>query len=364
MMRKFPTLAGLLLALALGGLAGCDSSQQAPATAVEAPAGIDWKMASAFKGSLPILGTGGRYFAERLDAISGGRIKFAFQEPGEQVPAFEIFDAVGRGDVQAGWSSAGSWIAKVPAAPFFSAVPFGPNAIEYLAWLYHGGGLALWREIYAPHNIHPIPCGMVPPEASGWFRTAVTSPAKLKGLKIRFYGIGGLALQKLGAGISLLSEGEEIAKALERGVLDGAEYALPSTDDQLGLAKAAKHYYFPGWHQQAALIELIVNLNAWKGLAAADQALIETACRDAILQTSTEGEALQGAALAALKKQGVQLHLWSVEFLNAFKKAHDEVMRELSAKDRDFAKVHQSYRKFRENYREWFRLSRLPEKFR
>ncbi len=353
-----PALAALLAA-------GCEQEKKEEAAPEPVPAaGIEWKLAAAFPGDAPILGSSGKYFVQRLETITNGRIKVTFQEPGEPVPAFEIFDAVGGGTVEAGWSSAGNWTDKVPAAPLFSAFPFGPGSTEFLAWLYEGGGLDLWREIYARHNLFPIPCGVVPPEASGWFRTEVSSPRKLRGMKIRFYGIGRLALQKMGATVSLLAEGEEIAKALERGVLDGAEYEIPSTDERLGLARIAKHHYFPGWHQQSAIIELIVNLDKWNSLSPADQALFETVCRDVIVRSSAKGESMQGAALASFKKQGVRVHRWSAEFLNAFKKAHEEVVRELSAKDADFARVYRSYRAFRDDYREWFSLSRLPEKFR
>jgi TRAP-type mannitol/chloroaromatic compound transport system substrate-binding protein len=362
-MRNILRLGGALLAAGVLALGGCEQEQEAPKPGA-GPQAVSWRLASAFPGGMPILGTSGRYFIEKLAAISGGRVQVEFLEPGTLMPTFEIFDAVGNGTVDAGWSSASNWLGKIPAAPLFSAVPFGPDGTEYLAWIYHGGGLELWRNIYAPHNVFPVPCGMAPPEASGWYRRPVASPERFKGMKIRFYGLGGQAMQKLGASVSLLAEGEEISKALEKGVLDGAEYSLPNIDEKLGLPAIAKHYYFPGWHQQAAILELIVNLDRWNALPASDQALIETVCRDVVLQTATEGEALQGDALENFKKQGVQFHYWNDEFLNAFRKAYDAVVRELSARDADFARAYQSLQTFRENYREWSRLSRLPEKFR
>ncbi|HIC72572.1 MAG TPA: C4-dicarboxylate ABC transporter, partial [Alphaproteobacteria bacterium] len=159
---------------------------------------VRWKLASAYAGSAQLLGTLGHRLVQNLDQASDGNIKLKFFEPGALVPALEIFDAVASGSVEAGWATPGFWAGKVPALQLFSAVPFGPAAPEYMAWMYFGGGRELYDEIYARHNIKGIPCGIFPPEASGWFRTEITSLDDLKGLKMRFFALGAKVMEKVG----------------------------------------------------------------------------------------------------------------------------------------------------------------------
>ena len=321
---------------------------------------IRWKMASSYAASLPILGTSGIYFTKRLEEATNGRIRIKFFDPGKLVPGLQVFEAVSTGGVQVGYTAAGFWIGKIPAAAFFGSVPFGPDTDEYLAWIFEGGGLQLWRDLYAKHNLVPYPCGVLPPEASGWFRTPITSAEQLKGLKMRFYGLGGKAMQKLGMSIQLLAPGD-IFTALDRGVLDATEFSMPAIDERLGFYEIAKHYYFPGWHQQASLLELLINKKDWEALTKIDQLLIEMSCRDTILKSMTEGEALQGPALERMKAKGVQIHEWSPEMLAKFREATNEVIEEEAAKDRDFARVWDSLSKFRANYAQWSKLSRIPQ---
>jgi TRAP-type mannitol/chloroaromatic compound transport system substrate-binding protein len=359
MMRPF----ALVLAVALwaGLLSACQKSGTEPGAA-GAGSKVEWKVASAFSSTLPVLGPTGTGVAERLAALSGGRIKLQVFEPGALVAPLEVFDAVSKGTVEAGLSTPTSWFDKMPAVAFFGSPPFGAGTVETLAWLYEGHGLELWRSVYGAHNVVPVPCGYLPPEASGWFRAPLSGPEPFKGLKIHQFGLGGLVLQKLGAQVLVLSA-EDLYPALERGVLDAAQVSVPSIDEKLGLAKVAKHYYFPGWHQQASVLELLVNKERWDALAAGDRTLIEVVCRDALLQAMTRSEAQQGPALADLKKQGVQVHYWSDEQLQRFRNAYDAVVKEMRIKDEDFKRVNDAYLKFRQGYAEWGQLSRLPRGF-
>ena len=320
---------------------------------------VNWKMASAYSATAPIVGDTGLLWSQKLRDVSGGRIRIKYFEPGKLVPALEIFDSVSKGAVDAGWSTAGYWIGKLPSAALFSAVPFGPDALEYMAWIYEGGGLELWQEIYAESNMWVTPCVMIPPESSGWFREPIESVDQLRGMKIRFLGLGGKVMQRMGASVQLLAGGD-IFPALERGVLDAAEYSMPSIDERLGIHKIAKHYYFPGWHQQSSIIELMINLDRWKELSDQDQELIRLCCRDSMIRGLTLGEVQQGPALANMKEHGVQVHTWKPEIMAAFKAATEEVLAEEAANDAKFARVYASYSKFRARYAEWARLSRIP----
>jgi TRAP-type mannitol/chloroaromatic compound transport system substrate-binding protein len=349
----------LLLAAGILALAACEKQQQAGGDGEKAMETINWKMASSFAATTPLIGDAGPYFTERLAQASGGRLQIKFFDPGKLVPGLEVFDAVSKGAVDAGWSSPGYWIGKIPATPLFAAVPFGPDMAEYLAWMYEGGGLQLWQELYAEHNLWVTPCTTIPPEASGWFRTPITSTKQFDGMKIRFFGLGGKVMQKMGASVQLLAGGD-IYPALERGVLDATEFSMPSIDEKLGFHQIAKHYYFPGWHQQSSLVELQINLDRWNSLTVMDQTLIEMACKDAILRGMTLGEVQQGPALERIEQSGVTIHTWTPEILAEFRKATEEVFVEEAANNADFARVYESYKNFRESYAKWAKLSRVP----
>ncbi len=327
-----------------------DTADATDAASLGAP--VRWKLAGSFPASLVLLGTLGIRFAGQIDTVSGGNVQFKYFEPGALVPTLEIFDAVSTGAVDAGWSGSGFWAGKVPALQFFTTVPFGPEAGEYLAWMEFGGGRQLFEEIYAPHNIHPIHCGLISPEGSGWFRTEIKSLDNLRGLKLRFFGLGGKVVEKLGVSAQLLAPGD-IFPALELGTIDAAEFSMPAIDLDLGFHQIAKHYYFPGWHQPASLLELIINKERWESLSARQKALIEMACGDSIRWGLTEGEAIQFGALKELQSLGVTLHRWSPEILAALESAWQEVVAEEAAKDADFKRVWESLSAFREDYKVW-----------
>jgi len=275
----------------------------------------------------------GLRLVERLDVISEGNIKIQFFEPGALVPALEIFDAVSSGAIDAGFTTAGYWAGKVPALQFFTAVPFGPDAMEYAAWLYYAGGDVLYDQIYEPFNIKALHCGVHSPEGSGWFREPIESIDDLKGLKMRFFALGARVMEKLGVSTQLLAGGD-IFPALELGTIDATEYASPAIDKGLGFYQIAKHYYFPGWHQQSTWVDVIFNLDKWNALSPRQQVLLTTACGDSVRESIAMGEARQVPAIAFLKEKGVQFHLWPQEILDAYSAAWDVVVAEELAAQR------------------------------
>jgi TRAP-type mannitol/chloroaromatic compound transport system substrate-binding protein len=326
------------------------------AGAAEGP--VRWKMASAVPSSVAILGKTAKGFTEKIGAISGGDFVVEFYEPGALVPPLEMFDAVAKGSIDAAWAPSAFWAGKIRAAPLFSALPFGPPAGEYLAWIYHGGGQELWREILAPHDIYSVFCSLEAPEASGWFREAIASVDDLKGLKMRILGLGALTMQKLGVSTQLLAPAD-IYPALERGVIDATEFSMPAVDRSLGLSDVVKHYYFPGWHQPATLVDLMIHLPRWQALSDTHRAQIEVACRASIVDNLALAEASQFQALQELQTKGVQLHRWSPEMLAAFEAAWQEVAVEQAAEDADFKRAWDSLQAFRANYRIWKDLGYL-----
>jgi TRAP-type mannitol/chloroaromatic compound transport system substrate-binding protein len=348
----------LVLPLALFAAPGC-SQKDGGGGGKSLPA-VTWKVASMYPAAWPVVGESGTYFTGQVTAATAGRFKVEFSEPGVLVPALEAFDAVSKGTVDALWSSSRHWAGKIPAAALFSSVPFGPAPAEYLGWIYQGGGLLLWQELYAKHNVRPIPCGLAPASGGGWFLDDLKRPDQLRGMKLRMDGMSGSVFGKLGATVLELAP-EDVISALEKGVLQGAGASVPALDEKLGFQKVAKHAYFPGWQQRALLLELVVNLDKWKALAPADQQMIESACRDSIVQTLTYGDVNQVSAVARIRAEGVQIQPWPGEFMRAFRRAFEEVVKEQSAKDADFAKVWGSLARYRAAYAEWARLTAVPE---
>ncbi|MEV8468959.1 TRAP transporter substrate-binding protein [Fluviibacterium sp. DFM31] len=318
----------------------------------------------AFSTALPGLGSPIPRVAEQLELMSGGTLKMKIYEPGKLVPPFEILDAVSSGKINSGYTTAGYWAGKIPAAPLFSAVPFGPEAGEYMAWLYYGNGRALYQEMYdqAGFNIHVIPCAIIAPETSGWFAKEINTPEDLDGLKMRFFGLGGKVMQKLGVATSLLPGGE-IFPAMEKGAIDATEFSMPAIDARLGFHKLVKFNYFPGWHQQATVFELLVNKDVWNETNETHQAIIENTCKASMADSFAEGEAIQHDVLIDnVENNGVTIKQWSPEMLEIFRATWMEVAEEEAANDAYFAKVLNDMNEFRDGYTVWKENAFLPRK--
>jgi TRAP-type mannitol/chloroaromatic compound transport system substrate-binding protein len=318
----------------------------------------------AFSTALPGLGTPIPRVADQLDLMSGGTLKMKVYEPGKLVDPFEILDAVSTGKINSGYTTAGYWAGKIPASPLFSAVPFGPEAGEYMAWLYYGNGMSLYQEMYdqAGYNVHVLPCAIIAPETSGWFAKEINTPADLEGLKMRFFGLGGKVMQKLGVATSLLPGGE-IFPALEKGAIDATEFSMPAIDARLGFHKLVKYNYFPGWHQQATVFELMINKDVWNEASEQHQAIITNACKASMADSFAEGEALQfNAMIDNVENNGVEIKQWSDEMLATFEATWDAVAEEEAANNEFFAKVLADLNDFRDGYSLWKENAFLPRK--
>ena len=320
---------------------------------------VRWGIPMAFGSNLTALGDTMPWVSEQLKKISGGSVNLQVFEPGKLVPALGIFDAVSSGKVEAGYSFMGYELGKVPVSAIYGALPFGMETPMFAAWMYFGGGDALLKEAFKPHNVYPIFCGSISPEAAGWFRKEIKTPDDLKGLKFRAAALGGKIYQKLGASVTMLPGGE-LFQALEKGVLDATEFSLPTVDDQLGYYKVAKNYYLPGWHQPSTNQFLYVNIAAWNKLKPQTQAQIETTCAAGVTMAMAKAEALQGEMLAKFEKEGVALRVFDKTMLDAFAKASKEVLAEESAKDPMFKKTYDSMSAFQEKNRKWHALGYLP----
>jgi TRAP-type mannitol/chloroaromatic compound transport system substrate-binding protein len=362
-MSNREALIAVLLAFALGVI-GAGSLRDRPiavnglneAAAPEASDLLRWRVTSAFGTHLPTLGENPVQVATRLRIASHGHIDWTIDDPGEVVPAFAIVEAVRSGKIKAGYTWLGYDQGRLSVSVLFGAVPFGMTPWEYSAWWVRGGGRELAQEIYRPLGIEPILCGLIGPETAGWFRSPIEHPTDLAGLKIRFAGLGGRTLQKLGASVTMLPGGE-IFQALEKGAIDATEFSLPEVDARLGFDRVARFNYFPGWHQPHTAFHLVVHKPSWDALPKSRQEMVEMACGDGVHRNLSNAEATQGSVIAELQASGVKTRSLSPELMAALKVATAEVLEEEAAKDMTFARVLRHQNAFRKQYARWQTLA-------
>jgi TRAP-type mannitol/chloroaromatic compound transport system substrate-binding protein len=316
-----------------------------------------WKLVTTWPKGFPGLGTAPEKFAAMVHKMSRGRLQIKVYGAGELVPALGVFDAVSTGSAEAGHGAAYYWKGKLPSSIFFTAVPFGMTAQEMNGWLYHGGGLELWREAYAPFNLIPMAGGNTGVQMAGWFNKEINSIADVKGLKMRIPGSGGEVWNRLG-GTSVTLPGGELYTSLQTGVIDATEWVAPYNDLAFGFHEVAKYYYYPGWHEPGSTLELIINKQAFEALPEDLKAMVETAARYANADMLDEYTARNNAALHQLVDvHGVQLRKLPDDVIRGLHKASDEYLEELGNSDPMTHKVYTSWKSFMEAAKEYHHIS-------
>lgn len=340
-------------------LAGCGGGGNGGGTAATSKASskvFHWKMVTTWPANFPVFQEGAEKFADDVRVMSDGRLDIKVYAGGELIPALGVFDAVSQGTVEMGHGSPYYWAGKVPAAQFFSSVPFGMTARGMNAWLYQGGGLKLWREVYKPFNLVPFPGGNTGIQMGGWFNKKINSLDDIKGLRMRIPGLGGKVLAAAG-GNPVLMAGGEIYTALDRGAIDATEWVGPFHDMRLGLNRAAKYYYYPGWHEPGTEFEFIVNSNNWAQLPDDLKKIVEVAARSTSLWIFSAMEDRNGKALKKLEaSKNVQILEFPAAVLKKLKKMTRKTLDEEAAKDPEFKRVYDAYRAYEEQYADWSRL--------
>ncbi|MDI3326168.1 TRAP transporter substrate-binding protein [Pontibacterium granulatum] len=338
------------------GAATLAAGALASGTAQAAPE-FKWKMVTTWPKNFPGLGTGANYLAKLIGEMTGGRVQVKVYGAKELVGALEIFDAVSRGTAEMGHGAAYYWKGKSVAAQFFAAVPFGLTAQEMNSWLYHGGGMELWEELYAKFGLVPGAAGSTGVQMGGWFNKEINSLEDLQGLKMRMPGLGGEVLKRAG-GTPVLLPGGEIFPALQSGAIDATEWVGPYNDLAFGLYKAAKYYYYPGWHEPGTTLESFINKEAFEALPKDLQVAVRNAIRVANQDMLADFTAKNNRALDQLVNQhGVELRKFPDEVLTKLKALSDEVVKEEAAKDPMAQKVYDSFIKFREQATAWHAVS-------
>lgn len=316
-----------------------------------------WRMVTSWPPNFPGFGASAERLARRIGELSDGRLEIEIFAAGELVPAFEVFNAVSRGSMQMGHSSPTYWRGVLPAAQFFSSVPFGMLPAEHKAWMYHGGGLELWREAYGTRGIVPFMAGNTGAQMGGWFKREINSMADLAGLKMRISGLGAEVIQRAGA-VPVNLPGTEIFTSLATGAIDATEWNGPFNDMAFGLHEVAPYYYYPGWHEPSGVLECLVSAEAYDRLAPGLKRVIEAACLAESEFVVTEFAARNQRALVTLiEEHGVELRRFPDDVLVSLRGHATTAMDALAARDESIARVLASYRAYASAMANWQQIS-------
>ncbi len=318
-----------------------------------------WNMVTSWPPMFPGLGTGADYLGKIIEAASGGRIEVKVYAAGELVPALEVFDAVASGSAQIGHTGAYYWKGKSPATQLFGAVPFGMNTSEYSGWYYEAGGHELYTKLYDRFNLVPFLAGYSGVQMGGWFNREINSVDDLKGLKMRIPGLGGEVFTRAG-GVSVNRPGGEIFTALQTGDIDATEWVGPYNDLSFGFYKAAKYYYYPGWHEPNAALECIINKDAYNELPDDLKEVVKLACDSTTMRMHAEYTRNNPRALRTLiESHNVELREFPRDVLKRLQSIAGEVLDELSASDAEFKEIYDSYSAFFEEVQPWHDVSEV-----
>jgi TRAP-type mannitol/chloroaromatic compound transport system substrate-binding protein len=351
--------AGLAGGAAVATMAACGKQEapRAPAVVGSNPA-IQWRLASSFPKSLDTLFGAAEMLSKRVSEATDGKFQIRVFAGGEIVPGLQVLDAVQNGTVECGHTAPYYYIGKDPAFAFATAIPFGLNARQQNAWMYHGGGMQAMADLFKEYGCVQFPSGNTGVQMGGWYRKEIRSLEDLKGLKIRIGGIAGQVLAKLGV-VAQQIAGGEIYQALERGTIDAAEWVGPYDDEKLGFQKVAKYYYYPGWWEGGPQLSTVVNLKQWESLPKHYRAIFEAACAESNIHMLARYDAGNPAALKRLVAGGTQLRQFPKPVMEAAQKATFELYDEAAAKSAHFKRIYTDWLKFRNDQFLWFRVAEM-----
>lgn len=345
------------LALKSGAVAGIGSTVVAGKVPAIASDRVTWRMVTTWPKNAPGVGVNAQRLADRIEAMSDGRISIQLYAAGELIPPFESLDAVQQGTADLAHAAPFFWLGKSKALNYFGSIPLGLLESEIAAWLYFGGGMALWEEAMAPFGIKPLFAGSSGISAGGWYRKEINSLDDLRGLKIRMAGLGGEVMKRLGA-TPVLTPPAEVFQAMSGGTVDAAELIGPWNDAAFGLFQVADYYYLPGFHEVGPTAELLINQAAWNKLSPDLQAIVDTAAKATAIEYNADYRYHNATLLKPLiAEHDVQLRLFPDDVNDAVGKAAMEVLSELGESDELTRKIHQSYMAFlleANHYAQWF----------
>lgn len=352
-MRRRDFVKQTTMAVTAGGLLSACGTRSGGGPAIQSTQNVTWRLASSFPRSLDTIWGASEVLSDTLATLTGGRFRVHAYPAGELVPGLQVFDAVQQGTVQMGHSASYYFIGKNPALAFDTCVPFGLNARQHNAWVYHGGGLDVLRSVFADFNIVNFPGGNTGVQMGGWFRREINSVSDLRGLKMRIPGLGGRVMDRLGVTVQVLAGGE-IYQALERGLIDAAEWSGPYDDEKLGFNKVAPYYYYPGWWEPGPMLTFYVNKDAWAKLPKDYQDAFEVAAQVANHDMLAKYDAKNPPAFERLIQGGTKLRQFSNDIMKAAKRESFALMEEEAASDATYSRVYATWKKIHQQYYAWF----------
>ena len=346
--RSFLTTAGT-------GLAA--TTLAAPAIAQSAPE-LKWRCTSSFPKSLDTIFGAAQRLSDNVAALTDNKFQIQVFAAGELVPGLQALDAVQDNTVELAHTASYYYTGKDLTFTFATAVPFGLNTRQQMAWMYQGGGLELLQEFYDQYNVVHFPAGQTGAQMGGWFRKEIKTLQDLQGLKMRIPGFQGQVLSRLGV-VPQQIAGGDIYPALEKGTIDATEWVGPYDDEKLGFYKVAPFYYYPGFWEGSAQLALFINKQQWESLPKSYQTALRVSAAEANNWMMAKYDAQNPQALKRLLAQGVQLRAFSPEIMKAAQKVTFDIMNEESAKNPRFKKIHDAFMAFRADEISWFRVSEL-----
>lgn len=329
---------------AAGAVSGAAlTSMAAPSIAADKTV---WRMVTTWPRNAPGVGVNAQRFADRVGAMSGGRLTIDLAAAGELIPAFESLDAVQQGTADLSHSAPFFWLGKSKALNYFGSIPLGLLDTEMAAWLYFGGGMALWDETMADFGIKPLFAGSSGISAGGWYRKEIRGLEDLKGLKLRMAGLGGEVMKRLGA-TPVLTPPSEVFQAMASGTVDAAELIGPWNDAAFGLFEVADYYYLPGFHEVGPTAEILINRNVWNALDDDLKAMVETAAKATAIDYNADYRYHNASLLPSLVEDySVELRSFPEEVDDAIGKTAMAVLEELGDSDELTRRIHRSYMDF------------------
>jgi len=337
------------------GIAGVLAAGIAPAVHAQG-ANVRWRMASSFPKSLDTIFGGADDIAKKVSEMSGGKFTISTHAAGELMPALGIVDGVQNGTVECGHTAPYYYFGKDETFGLGCAVPFGLNSRQLTAWFYDGNGMKLMREFYKGYNIINFPAGNTGAQMGGWYRKEIKSVEDIKGLKFRVGGFGGAVIRRMG-GVPTSIPGGEVYQALEKGTIDAAEWVGPYDDQKLGFNKVAPFYYYPGWWEGGAQLDLFVNEKAYAALPAEYKTMLAMAASYSHVNMQAKYDARNPKALKLIVGAGTKVLPFPNDVMDlAFKEAM-AYYEELRAKNPKWKKVYDDYAAFRRDENLWFRFT-------
>lgn len=327
-------------------------------TAIQAAGPAKLDVANTFNTNI-FIGEGALRFAEELKTVTDGKVELEVHNPGDLVPAFEVFNSVSSGSIPAGWDWIGYWAGTVPVTNLYGALPFGPTPEAFMSWMWSGEGTEILQSAYDPYNVKVLPCFISPQETGGWYNKEINSIKDFDGLRIRISGLGAKVLNKYGASTQLIPGGE-IYLALERGRIDATEFSVPQVDQLMGFEEITKYYYFPGWHQSASWFSFIINKDVWNEYDDATKAKFETACRATLQWSMSEAPAEQMRVIAEIEAKGIEVKRFPDEVITELRKGWDEVREEEMKNNPLFKQAYESLMEHTKLVDDWYELQAIP----